>query len=85
MSDLISIKVECYSGYKVDEYPRCFHWNNERHEIDEILDRWYQSNINPEWPSANYFKVHTTFDRQYIIKHEIERDEWYLVTSSSYR
>jgi len=46
--DLIPIKVECYSGYKADETPRCFYWNNNVFEIKKILDRWYQGNLDPE-------------------------------------
>jgi len=56
---LIPIEVECHSGYKADEYPKCFHLNNDRYEIVEIPDRWYQGELDPEWPASNYFKVHT--------------------------
>jgi hypothetical protein len=81
--DLIPIQVECHSGYKADEYPVCFYWNNERYEIREILDRWYQTDQHPEWPVAewpvsNYFKVDTAGEVQYIIKHNLDDDEWYL-------
>ncbi|MEE9572607.1 MAG: hypothetical protein V3W20_06145 [Candidatus Neomarinimicrobiota bacterium] len=75
---MIPIKVECHSGYKADEYPKCFYWNNDRFEIQEIIDRWYQGDRDPEWPVSNYFRVDTTCGKQYIIKHDIENDEWYL-------
>jgi hypothetical protein len=78
MREPVPIKVECHSGYKADEYPKCFHWNDERHEIDEILDRWYQGDQNPVWPVSNYFKVKTADGRQFILKHDLERDRWYL-------
>jgi len=76
--DMIPIKVECYSGYKADEYPKCFYWNDEKYEIQEVTDRWYQGDRDPEWPVANYFKVNTTDGEQYIIRHDLENDEWYL-------
>ena len=76
--EMIPIKVECHSGYKVDEYPKCFYWNNDRFEIQEIIDRWYQGDRDPEWPVSNYFRVDTTCGKRYIIKHDIENDEWYL-------
>lgn len=79
MKDLIPIKVECYAGYKADEYPKCFYWNDIRFEIKEILDRWYQGEDNPEWPVANYFKINSANEEQYIIKHEIDCDKWYLI------
>jgi hypothetical protein len=50
---LIPIEVECHSGYKADEYPKCFSWNNERFEISQVTDRWYQGETNPEYPVSN--------------------------------
>jgi hypothetical protein len=79
MTDSFPIEVECHSGYKADEYPKCFYWYEKKYEIKEILDRWYQGDLNPEFPPANYFKLLTTNDKQFIIKHEIESDKWYLV------
>ena len=78
--NLIPIKVECHSGYKADEYPKCFYWKDEKFEIKEISDRWYQGDRYPEWTYANYFKVNTAHGKQYIIKHKIDNDEWYLIT-----
>ncbi len=74
----VNIKVECYSGFKADEYPKYFQLENNRFEICEITDRWHQGVHNPEFPISNYFKVETTIGQQFIIKHELESDEWYL-------
>ncbi|MGD0340922.1 MAG: hypothetical protein ABSA76_04335 [Bacteroidales bacterium] len=76
--ELIPIEVECHSGYKADEYPKCFCWNNKKFEIQQITDRWYQGDNNPEWPVSNYFKVDITSGEKYIIKHNLESDRWYL-------
>jgi hypothetical protein len=35
---LIPIEVECYSGYKADEYPKYFTRGNERFEIHTSLN-----------------------------------------------
>jgi len=78
MTKLILIKVECHSGFKADEYPKCFYLEDKPFEIQEITDRWYQSDNNPEWPVSNYFKVLTTSRDQYIIKHDLECGAWYL-------
>ena len=80
MIDLIPIKVECYSGYKADEYPKRFLWNDKQVEIKDILDRWYQGNNDPEWPIGNYFKVISDDGTKYIIKRDLECGEWYLIT-----
>jgi len=80
MVKLIPIKIECHSGYKADEYPVCFYYEDNKYEIREITDRWYQSDWNPQWPRADYFKVLTASLKQYIIKHDLENDLWYIVS-----
>ena len=52
---LIPIIVECHSGYKADEYPICFYWENSKFEIKEISDRWYQAQPSPDWPVCRLF------------------------------
>lgn len=78
MIKLIPIEVECHSGFKADEYPKCFSRNNNRFEISQITDRWYQGDSNPEYPVSNYFKIETTSGEQFIIKHDLESDKWHL-------
>lgn len=78
MVEFIPIEVESHSGYKADEYPKCFYWNEERIEILEIVDRWYQGETDPEWPAADYFKVRTSGGDNFILKHVPGEDKWYL-------
>jgi hypothetical protein len=78
--NLIPIKVECHSGDKADEYPISFYLDEINIEIKEISDRWYQAQPTPDGPVANYFKVRTASKTEYIIKHELESDSWFLVT-----
>ena len=76
--ELIPIEVECHSGYKADEYPKCFYRDDDKFDIQEITDRWYQGERDPEWPVSNYFKVNTVCGKQFIMKHDLENDQWYL-------
>ena len=76
---LIPIKVESHAGYKAEEFPICFYWANTKFEIKEVADRWYQTQLTPENPVANYYKVRTTGNKEYIIKHELKNDQWLLV------
>jgi hypothetical protein len=78
MKDLFEINVECHAGYKAGEYPKQFFWNEMLFEIEEILDRWYQGDVNPEFLKANYFKVRTSKQKIYILKHETETGRWFL-------
>jgi hypothetical protein len=77
--ELIPIKVESHSGYKADEFPEYFYWNTTKYEIDEIADRWYQVESSAaELPAADYFKTITTSGKPFIIKHDLDQDEWFL-------
>lgn len=79
MQNLVDIKVECYSGYRADESPRRFYIGSMRFEIKEITDRWYEAGTAPGLPKADYFRVETTDGKQYILKHDIDNNRWYLV------
>lgn len=78
MIRLVPVTVECYSGYKADEYPKSFALDEKKYEIRDIIDRWYQGDLNPEWPASNYFRVETTCGEKFILKHDLESDEWHL-------
>ena len=75
---LIPIQVECYAGAKAYETPRRFIWEGQPVEVGEVLDRWYQVESLPEWTRANYFKVRGADDREYLLKHDLESEEWFL-------
>lgn len=77
--DLIPIKVVSHSGYKADEYPVYFYRHNKRYEIKEIRDRWYQYEHHPTGPVADYFKIYTTGNEEYILKHELKSNRWFLI------
>jgi hypothetical protein len=75
---LRSIAVECYCGSKADETPRRFTWNAQTVEVGEVLDRWYQVESQPQWPRADYFKVRAVNGSEYLLKHDLESDQWFL-------
>jgi hypothetical protein len=74
---LTPIEVECYAGAKADETPRRFSLEGQTIEVGEVLDRWYQIETKPEWPRADYFKVHAANGRDYLLKHDLESGEWF--------
>ncbi len=75
---LTPIEVECYAGIKADDAPRRFTWNGRTIEVGEVLDRWYQVESKPEWPRADYFRVRAVDQHEYLLKHDLEADEWFL-------
>ena len=76
--NLLPVQVECYAGVKADETPRRFTLHSRTVEIGEVVDRWYQVESGPEWPRANYFKVRDPDQKEYLLKHDLESDEWFL-------
>ena len=60
--DPLKIKVECYAGYKGDERPLRFTMGEKVHEVQEVLDRWYD-------PQDTYFKVQAEDGNHYILRH----------------
>ena len=76
--NLTPIKVESYAGAKADEAPRRFVVEEKLVEVREVLDLWFQVESQPEWPRADYFKVRGADQREYLLKHDLESDEWFL-------
>ena len=71
MSEL-SVRVECYSGYKADERPLRLHLGERALEITAIEDRWYS-------PGETYFRVLTTDGDHYVLRQDDAQDVWSLV------
>jgi hypothetical protein len=72
------IQVECYSGYKGEESPRTLVYSGKRHEIAEILDRWYEGNLDPTALRHDYFKVKTTDEEVFLIRYTPRYQSWTL-------
>ncbi|MEE9542925.1 MAG: hypothetical protein V3V95_04000 [Thermodesulfobacteriota bacterium] len=68
----ILIKVETYSGYKADERPTSFIIRERVLKVKECLDQWYGEGYA-------YFKVGADDGYTYIIRHEMNDDQWELV------
>ena len=75
---LRQIKVECCAGSKTDDTPHRFNLEGQTIEVGEVLDRWYQIESKPEWPRADYFKVRAVNEREYLLKHDLEANKWFL-------
>lgn len=70
----LSLKVECYAGYRADERPLRFTIappTGRTFEVKEILDQWY---------GVGYrcFRVRADDDNLYILRHDEEQDLWML-------
>jgi hypothetical protein len=70
------VRVECHSGYKANEYPIAFTFQEQRWEVSEILDRWYEGGIKPVEPVIDYYKVKTTKGRIFLLRYVKLFDSW---------
>ena len=65
------IKVECYAGFKGEQYPQRFILSGLVLEVKEVEDQWYS-------PSSQYFRVRAADGNIYILRHDQEQDRWSL-------
>jgi hypothetical protein len=72
------LRVECYSGYKADEWPRGFYLGERRYQVEEVLDQWYS-------PEDTYFRVRADDGDIYILRHNHEKDPEDAWTLESFR
>jgi hypothetical protein len=67
----LTIRVECYAGYRGEQEPRAFTLGERRFAVVEIVDRWLD-------PRHRYFKVKVDDGRRFILRHDAGSGEWEL-------
>ena len=67
----MTVRVDCYAGYKGEETPRRFYLGERVVEIVEVLDRWMA-------PAHAYFKVRGDDRGTYILRHDVGSGRWEL-------
>ena len=72
---IISVRVECYCGYRGEETPRRFRLGERKIEVKEILDRWLS-------PDHRYFKILGDDGAEYILRHDAIAGDWELTLFS---
>lgn len=72
----MSIRVECYAGYRGEEEPRAFWLGNRRCEVLEIVDRWYG-------PDYRYFRCLGDDKDNYVLRQDERSGEWELAAFTS--
>lgn len=65
------IRVECYAGYKGEQYPQRFQLGEQVLDVKEIEDQWYS-------PSSQYFRVRASDGNIYVLKRDLELYSWSL-------
>jgi len=69
----MTLRVECYSGYKAEERPVRFQLDGHDHIVEEVLDQWHS-------PDATYFRVRSDDGNTYVLRHSLspQEDAWTL-------
>ena len=71
----MTLKVECYAGYRADERPLRFTFQDisdaTTHEVRQVLDQWYGVGFR-------CFKVLAEDGNIYILRHQETDDTWSL-------
>ena len=70
------IEVECYSGYRANERPVAFTFQDRRWQVEEIIDRWYEGEVQSDEPALDYFKVRTVEGRVFLLRYNSLFDAW---------
>ena len=65
------IEVTAHSGYKANERPLHFILDQERLEVEKIVDRWYGV-------EHDYFKVLADDGKIYLLKWQRSLDLWFV-------
>ena len=70
------IEVECYSGYRANERPVAFTFQDRRWQVEEIIDCWYEGEVQSDEPALDYFKVRTVEGRVFLLRYNLLFDAW---------
>ncbi len=67
-----NVSVEAYAGYKGEETPRAFILKGVRHEVREIIARWYTER-------HAFFKLRASDGHNYVLRYDQDELAWELV------
>jgi hypothetical protein len=67
----MTIRVECYAGYRGEQEPLAFWLGERRLAVRGIVDRWFA-------PTQRWFKVDADDGQLYVLRHDEQAGEWEL-------
>ena len=68
----MKIEVVAYSGYKANEKPLYFVFEQKKLDVVDVVDRWYGE-------EHDYFKVLADDGKVYLIRWHRLLDSWFLL------
>lgn len=73
------ITVVTRDHYQGAQDPIAFHWRNNRYEVEEIMDRWYEGYMDSTRVPLRYFRVKTTGGRIFTLRYHEFFTAWSLL------
>ena len=69
----MTLRVECYCGWKGDERPIRFQLDGREHLVEEVVDQWHGTD-------ATFFRIHSNDGNFYVLRHarSPQEDSWSL-------
>ena len=67
----MSIRVECYAGYRGEQEPLAFSLGERRLTVRAVVDRWFA-------PTQRWFKVDADDGNVYVLRHDEASGDWEL-------
>ncbi len=77
MREFKSIKVKTHSGYKYDEKPENFVYENKKFKVRRIIENHYEETKQKE-RLFNVFTVETYDMKVFELYYDRKTDEWFL-------
>ncbi len=74
------IRVHSYSGYKAEERPISFVFEENEWQVEKILAFWRQESINPGKGRRVYFKIKAEGGRAFTIFYDEKNEGWFLLS-----
>jgi hypothetical protein len=65
----MSIRVECYAGYRGEQEPLAFWLGERRLAVRAIVDRWFA-------PQRRWFRVDADDGDVYVLRHDEATGDW---------
>ena len=77
---LIPINVRSYYGYRAEERPISFVFEENEWQVERILASWRQESINPGKGRRVYFKIKAEGGRAFTIFYDEKNEGWFLLS-----
>jgi hypothetical protein len=65
----MTIRVQCYAGYRGEEEPLAFWLGERRVAVRTVVDRWFS-------PTTRWFRVDADDGNMYVLRHDEASGGW---------